>query len=176
MPTEQPLNPSVVHPSRRDVRYVGSVAGVTVLVLAVAVVVLGSLTRERQGAAGGEAPGIDSLPPDIDRLGLMLAPVAGTVLIGQEPAVSAAWDVAANLKDQSPEVNAYLVSATDPAWVNPGEFTARPIWIVRFSGLALEFPGAPNAEGSPGSVNVAHFAYVYIDAVTGEAIDFQYWE
>lgn len=50
----------------------------------------------------------------------------------------------------------------------------RPLWVVRYSDFALEFPAPSSVPGLPD--HSAHYAYVLIDAMNGRVIDIQYWE
>jgi hypothetical protein len=122
------------------------------------------------------APAAIPLPTDVTRLGLETSAVTPLrVAVSSSDAIFAAWEVAPHLKDHNPIVDAYLVTATDPNWVEANGFKDRNIWIVRFSGLALEFPLPPSADASEPKVMTAHFAYMLIDADSKEAIDLQYW-
>lgn len=149
----------------------GRIAGLVVLVVFVIALAYLMATRP-QGATNSEP-----IPADVDRLGLIAAPIAPDIVrVSAEEAIASAWEVASNLKDQDPAVNAYLVTATDPNWVEQDGFEDRRIWIVRFSGLDLALPAMPPADGSEAKGLTAHFAYVLIDADSKEAIDYQYWE
>lgn len=156
------------------VRFRGSMPGpMLALVIVIGALVATFVLISRPSSSGAAVP----IPADVERLGMEISPIApGAVAVSAESAIAIAQEVASHLKDQKPNVDAYLVSATDPRWVEASGFEDRKIWIIRFSGLDLLFPGAPPADGSEAKGHTAHFAYVLVDADSKEAIDIQYWE
>ncbi len=156
------------------IRFRGTSTGPIVpLVILIGAAIATFLLISRPSSAGNAVP----IPVDVERLGLHTSPIApGSVPVSAEEAITVAREVASNLKEQNPRVDAYLVSATDPHWAKEDGFENRKIWIIRFSGLDLFFPGVPPADGSEAKGHTAHFAYVLVDAESREAVDIQYWE
>lgn len=65
--------------------------------------------------------------------------------------------------------DATLVSASDPMTMRGDEPIAdRPVWIVRYTGLAIPVGGPIREDGRAADGGVFITAYIYIDAITGE--------
>lgn len=158
-------------PTERRVRYrsfsPGPLIGLLLILVSVTVVVSISILRTQPAALP------KPLPADMQRLGLIAVPItAAMVPVSSDAAIATAWDEVSSIRDQNPTVDAYLVQATDPNWVEANGFKDRRTWIVKFSGIDVPLPCPP---GSARCLT-AHVVYVIIDADTGAGIDIQYWE
>lgn len=116
-------------------------------------------------------------PADVERLGLSLRSIASAP-IDEAAAIQRGIDTFGGQPGDGSSVDAYLVAATDPRslTLGPRAISDGAIWIVRLSGLDLYFPGPPAEDGSVSVGHTAHFAYVLVDAVSGEPLDMQFWE
>lgn len=117
------------------------------------------------------------LPADIGRLGLFIEPSSEAPVVSREAALEGAARATPHIPIDGASRDAYLLQVTDPNWIETRvPITERLVWLVRYSGLSLYFPGPIAADGSDTGGHTARFMYVTIDAVTGEALDIQYWE
>lgn len=133
--------------------YLGAAVAAVVFV-AVALTVRVALTGQ------GASPSAATLSSaDLSRLQATFEPLSDTSgLISLEDALAAGaktWGVEPSKPD------GFLGLVSDPASVGTDQpMEHRPVWILRYSGLSMT---------SPGGVEL-HFAYVFIDARTGEEI------
>lgn len=69
-----------------------------------------------------------------------------------------------------PEIDAFLYRVTDLQTrdADGGEIVNHPMWIVRFSGFEEVTGGPIRADGLPSEGRVLRFAYVFIDAASGD--------
>jgi hypothetical protein len=112
--------------------------------------------------------------PEARNLGLTGQPIPrSTVAVTEDQAIAVARSEHPDLAMTSGETTAHLMSATLEGAPSGVEVPVvdRPIWIVRYAGIHYlrsdpsSPPGAP-----PPSIRVLDHAYVFIDAMTGEAI------
>ena len=117
--------------------------------------------------------GATTLPADVLRLDLDRVIEQESASVSERAAVAAAASAAPNIPATA-DVHAYLLLTTENTSVaaSPG----RLVWLVRYSGLTLYFPGPLGEDGAETKGHTAAYAYVLVDAVTGEAFDIQYWE
>ena len=139
-----------------------------------AVAVLGS----GGSPGGGKSDPAAAMPPDVARLGLIVEPYDSPRVARADAIARAKEVVGEQASVLGGEINAYVGLATDPASarLGPRAITDRPIWLIRFSGFELTFPGPMSEDGVPAAGHTARFAYVLVDASTGEALDLQFWE
>lgn len=106
-----------------------------------------------------------SLPADAVEAGLsavQLSPDEVAVAIFRDRALEIANAEIPGAGDTGVEIEAYLVRLTDPS----SGIADRAVWLIRYSGLSLPVFGPPLPDGAdPGTMG---YAYVYIDAITGE--------
>lgn len=71
---------------------------------------------------------------------------------------------------QTPRVDAFLYRVTDTQTraTDGSAIVDQPMWIVRFSGIEEPTGGPIRDDGSPSEGRILRFAYVFIDARTGE--------
>lgn len=141
------------------------------LIVAVLIVIVRFTPAVRAGAA-------DGLPEDTARLGLVFAKSTDAPATSPGYALARAAEVIGRSDAESTAVEAYYVIATDPASTGLGgnAIIDRPMWLVRYSSLEIHFPGPVNEDGTVHPGHIARFAYVLIDAKTGDPLDLQYWE
>lgn len=133
--------------------YLGAAAAAVVFV-AVALTVRVALT-----GLGARPSAATLSSADLSRLQATFEPLSdASGLISLEDALAAgvkSWGVEPSGPD------GFLGLVSDPSSVGTDQpMEHRPVWILRYSGLSMT---------SPGGVGL-HFAYVYIDARTGEEI------
>jgi hypothetical protein len=115
-------------------------------------------------ATRGELP----VPADLEALGLGIPDTSSEGKISMDDAVAVA------LREHGQQfaggkIDAYLVRLTDPATAGGDlEITDRDVWIVRFSGLDIQVSGPDTPDRIPVDGGTIEYAYVYVDAVTGE--------
>lgn len=142
----------------------------------VAVLMLVALLFVRPFTSGAVTSEISEVPADVVRLGITIAPTDSRGAISRAAAIEAVRDAAGGLAPGS-VADAYLVEVTDPHTLG----TDRPVdqnrvWLVRVTGFSLYKPGPLLEDGSSAPGHTAHFLYAYVDALSGEILDAQYWE
>lgn len=116
------------------------------------------------GGDNSAGPGAE-YPDDLLALGLEIADASPEGKISKDAAINVAFEV--HGQEFGAEVDAYLVNLTDDS----SFIQNRDVWIVRFSGFELPITGpiAPGeSQGADGGS--VRYAYVYVDAATGEWI------
>ena len=139
---------------RRQVVYapVSLAASLAVLVAAV------SLTL-------GQEPDIAA---ELANSGVQVEPLTGDGFITREEALAVADEVQDDAF-KSAARDAALVSVSDPTTMRGDEQVSdRPLWIVRYSGLAIPVGGPVREDGTTADGGVFTTAYIYIDAINGE--------
>ncbi len=127
-------------------------------------------------AGATELPGVPSpietaaLPADVVALDLHPDPASPIGAISAEAAIAAA-DAYAELPPTA-LAEAYLMTATDDGTLRSDQpIKQRRIWLVRYTGFALEGAIPEPAPGeSPGPLVLLRHGYVYVDAVSGEVL------
>ncbi len=111
---------------------------------------------------------IDALPRDVQDLGMDLRAADSSDAVLEVEAVEAAQAMH-DFGSQPVRVDAYLVTATDPATLEGGSpIKDQPVWLVRFSDIEVFFPGPLPEEGAEEGGHTARFAYVLVDARSGD--------
>jgi len=102
------------------------------------------------------------LPADTSRLGTIRSATAGeeSGAISEAAAMRAATEAGYDYPNRS----AYLVVVTPNAPGSSVDINDRLVWLIRSEGIEIQAPATPGASRT----EPFHFAYVLIDAHTGE--------
>jgi hypothetical protein len=115
----------------------------------------------------------ETLPPDEFGPGTEVRPLDSEGTISRDQALDIARRSEYPEVFEQGHVEAYLVELTGPQ-VYEG-VQDRPIWLIKATGLSLDIFDAPLlADGTRAEVGLAHLAYIYIDAITGEWLTSSY--
>lgn len=138
--------------------------GTTLGLLAILLAAAGALgSRDLPVAAANE-----DYPPDVTSL-LKVAPAPTSGYISRATAMEVAARESVWLGEG--RVDAYLVFLTDPDTLRSDEpIRDRAVWLVRYSGLTIGVAGPPGPDGAAGPSFILKYAYVYVDATTGDWI------
>ena len=105
-----------------------------------------------------------AMPPEADRLGIEVDPVIPSASVSEAEAILAA-NAENGFDREADSVESWLRRVTDPA--SRQVLDDRAVWIVHYTGLSIETPSVPRADGGVTPGRILTQAWVFIDADTG---------
>lgn len=161
-PGVQPTGP-ILHRNATD-RWTRCARCVAAIMLAAALAIACSgLTRVHVGTVP-EA--------ELTKAGLIAEAAEPAGYISADAATRRALEGFPNLDRTSVDRDVYLLRVTHEHSAATGTgLVDRPVWLIWFSGLSIQFGGPSAAPGETSYGHVAHFAYVLVDASSGELLE-----
>ncbi len=150
-------------------------------------VALSTVACNRAGVEGVPAPGSEGLPvrsaiinpsadppaptlgtADVQRLDMEFGPADPAGTIAEEVALAAGESIN-DFSNASGPPTAFLATVVDAGGGGQGSALAgRRVWVIRYSGVDLEIPGPSVPAPATARSHTARYAYVFLDAVSGQ--------